>query len=705
MLDVEIPKFSKKNQYITQMPSLQGQNVEHKREEIRNYFHKTFTLSEKLYECLKNDEAFYQKPNRLRHPLIFYFGHTAVFFVNKLFTAGWIPQRIDEKLEASFAIGVDEMSWDDLDEKNYDWPSVASVKKYREAVRSVVDEFIANAPLELPITWDNPFWLILMGIEHERIHIETSSVLIRELDLKYVSSHSLFPICNLQGDEAPVNTFVSFQGGNLELGKSFEDPYYGWDNEYGKQKFEVKPFRAAKYLVTNKEYLEFVVAKGYQTKEFWTPEGWQWKEYTNVDLPRFWVKKDESYFYRTITELIHMPWNWPVDINFHEAKAFCQWKSRVLQKKIRMPSEAEWMYLRQQIDADQPTWSMAPGNINLEYWASACPVDLFPFKNGLYDLIGNVWQWTETPIYALPGFEVHPAYDDFSVPTFDDKHQIIKGGCFISTGNYALKNSRYAFRAHFYQHAGLRYIESEFEPQKIPKNPYESDGLINQYMEFHFGSEYFDTKNFAEVCAQRCLQFARQKEKALDLGCAVGRSTFELAREFNQVDGIDFSARFIQCAVEMQKMGFKKYCIPSEGDLFEFKEANLTKIHLINTAHRCRFMQGDACNLDPKYSGYDLIFAGNLIDRLYQPQLFLDMIHERINTNGILILTSPYTWLEDYTPKENWLGGYKKNGENIFTFENLKNILSQNFKFVDREDVPFIIRETKRKFQHTIAEM
>jgi formylglycine-generating enzyme required for sulfatase activity len=76
----------------------------------------------------------------------------------------------------------------------------------------------------------------------------------------------------------------------------------------------------------------------------------------------------------------------------------------------------------------------ALGNINLEHYASPCPVDLF--KMGEFnDVVGNVWQWTETPITSYPDFKVHPLYDDFSTPTFEGKHNLIKGGSWISTGN------------------------------------------------------------------------------------------------------------------------------------------------------------------------------------------------------------------------------------------------------------------------------
>ena len=82
-----------------------------------------------------------------------------------------------------------------------------------------------------------------------------------------------------------------------------------------------------------------------------------------------------------------------------------------------------------------------------------------PSRQGkLYDVIGNVWQWTETPIYPFDGFEVHPYYDDFTAPTFDTRHNLIKGGSWISCGNETLGSARYAFRRHFFQHAGFRYV-------------------------------------------------------------------------------------------------------------------------------------------------------------------------------------------------------------------------------------------------------
>ena len=167
-------------------PILNQGDADEKRETIRQYFHDTFSLDEQLYDTLASEKAFYLRPEPLRHPLIFYLGHTAAFYVNKLIVAKITNRRINPRFESMFAIGVDEMSWDDLNAAHYDWPTLDEVKAYRDTVRGVVDEAIRAMPLKMPINWDNPFWVILMGIEHERIHLETSSVIIRRLPIEMV---------------------------------------------------------------------------------------------------------------------------------------------------------------------------------------------------------------------------------------------------------------------------------------------------------------------------------------------------------------------------------------------------------------------------------------------------------------------------------------------------------------------------------------
>ncbi len=372
-----------------------------------------------------------------------------------------------------------------------------------------------------------------------------------------------------------------------------------------------------------------------------------------------------------------------------------------------MPTEAEWRRLHDLHDIpDQPYWEKAPGNINLEHWASSCPVDRFRFGE-FYDLIGNVWQWTETPITGFDGFEIHPYYDDFSTPTFDTRHNLIKGGSWISTGNEAIRDSRYAFRRHFFQHAGLRYVESE-QPVVVPEAMYESDAAVSQYCEAHFGQTYYNVPNFMVQCAAACLRHTegRPRRKALDLGCAVGRGTFELAKEFESVTGIDFSARFIRIAMQLKEKGVAYYDLIEEGEIVSYHEARLADMGLEHVVDRVDFVQGDASNLKPQFTGYDLILAANLLDRLYDPKGFLATIHERLERrrysgDDVALYVAGGIHEEGELARRHPQAPASRTGRST----PWASCWPPHFTRLDApQDIEFVIRETRRKFQHTLAE-
>lgn len=690
---------------FTRTPNLRDNDEAGMRRVLREYFLDTFTTYESLFECLANDQAFYTKSIRLRHPLIFYYGHTATFFVNKLLLTRMISERLNHRFESMFAVGVDEMSWDDLNDAHYQWPTPAEVKSYRDQVRALVLNLIDKAPLQLPVDWNNPWWAIIMGIEHERIHLETSSVLIRQHKLEFVKSSPNWQPNRVTG-MPPQNELVKVSAGQVRLAKEKSDPFYGWDNEYGIHEADIPEFEAAKFLVSNQEFLQFVEAGGYRNAHNWEEEGKGWLGFTRAQHPTFWVKKTNGWYLRLMTEEVPMPWDWPVEVNYHEAKAFCNWKKSETGMAVRLPTEDEWYRLYDTAGLTQVTENIANANVQLDHGASSCPVNYFAHGE-FYDVVGNVWQWTETPIYPFDGFEVHAIYDDFTTPTFDERHNLIKGGSWISCGNESLRSSRYAFRRHFFQHAGFRYVVSgEIKP--VPSSHYETDKLVSEYAEFHYGDEYFGVPNFSKALVDLAVTALvdKPKRKALDLGCATGRATFELAKYFNHVTGVDFSARFINVGVQLASGETLRYTLADEGELVSYKSRSLADLGLAETKDNVEFSQGDACNLKTIFTGYDFILAANLIDRLYNPAKFLSAIHERLNIGGLLMLTSPYTWLAEHTPREDWVGGFKKDGESFTTLDGLKAHLGKHFRLIKGpEEVPFVIRETKRKFQHTLSEV
>ena len=240
------------------------------------------------------------------------------------------------------------------------------------------------------------------------------------------------------------------------------------------------------------------------------------------------------------------------------------------------------------------------------------------------------------------------------------------------------------------------------------QNTYETDDLLNQYLGFHYGDTYFGVDNYAAHCASLCLTFMGEKPRrvALDLGCAVGRSAFELAKGFDHVVAIDLSHRFIEAAGQLQAGKTLHYRLQDEGDIGQQRAVNLQQTDLWPHAHRVRFVQGDACVKATDEPLADLVFAGNLIDRVNNPAAFLKGLSARVAPGGLLVISSPYTLLPEYTPAENWIGGFVRNGKPQTMLEGMQALLQPDFNLAaDPLDVPFVIRETARKFQHSIAQM
>jgi len=700
------------NKKLIKPPRLNGKNISDKRQELKDYFQQTSAEYESLFALINDDKAYYLRPELLRHPLIFYYGHTATFYINKLLLGKFIDQRINGKLEAICAVGVDEMSWDDLSSEHYDWPSVDEVRVYRKQVLVLIEKLIDTMELVLPIKQNSLAWVILMGCEHERIHIETSSVIMRMLPLTYLTANEYWPTCTETGI-APDNELIQVNGQNIVFGKPNSDDTFGWDNEYGHDEVTLDNFATSKYLVSNQEYLAFVEAKGYQQTQFWTAEGQQWLAFTQTTMPRFWHKRiadhgRQAYYQRNLLNEIPLPLNWPVEVNYLEAKAFCNWKSTGADTEgIRLPTESEWLCLRNQLSGDLVNWQQAPGNINLAFYASSCPVNKFAQGDGLYDIVGNVWQWTESSIDGFQGFEVHPLYDDFSTPTFDGKHNLIKGGSWASTGNEAIKHSRYAFRRHFFQHAGFRYVQSQQQPlPNLAPNHYETNTDICRQLHAHYGAGRsampLVAKNYSQQIAEQVLasvdKYQITTQKCLDLGCSVGRASFILAPYFTHLDGVDFSAGYIRHGVNLQQGKSIRYTLENEGDIVDFHEIKLSDIDLLNSKS-IHFSQGDASNLKSTLSGYDVILAQHVLEQSYEPRLFLQNVQQRLNANGLLIVVSNYHFTEQQAGKKTWLGGVKINGENVTGFEGLSAILAANFTLLEQQQLTRTLKVNRRNFE------
>ncbi len=238
-------------------------------------------------------------------------------------------------------------------------------------------------------------------------------------------------------------------------------------------------------------------------------------------------------------------------------------------------------------------------------------------------------------------------------------------------------------------------------------NFYESDEAIAQYLLFHYGTpeqicpllpEARTACGFPTRCVTEPLRHIelRRRTSALDLGCAVGRSSLELARHFDEVLGLDYSARFVAEAERMRRERGATVRVPREGAARD--EIKLELPPDLPGDH-VRFARGDACDLPADLGPFDLVLMANLIDRLPDPAKCLAALPRLVSSGGWLVITSPYTWLEEYTPREKWLAGKTS------TLEALQDHLAPHFAREKVFDLPFLIREHRRKYQWSIAEV
>ena len=769
----QTPGFSDETNSLYSLPQLSLSKDGCTRESLQAYFDNTWTLTEVLLGCLQGEEAFMKSPyHELRHPLIFYYGHPAALYVNKLRVAGLLNAPINSYYESIFETGVDEMSWDDLSKNKMPWPSVAEVHRYRKEVYNQVSGVIAGLSDEqcASVSLKSPLWALAMAFEHERIHLETSSVLISEMPISELLAfpkhlppyHPSIPTKEsstqlpVLGSHYPANEFISVGAQKVTVGKPRDFPSFGWDNEYGERTYEVPAFHATKYKISNGEYLEFVKDGGYAKSELWSEDGWAWRSFRNVKWPSFWVRSGPQglnhFDLRLIFDVVPMPWNWPVAVNFHEAHAYSQWVAARTGKPVRVLTELEHKAIRDDLGKDahgQPrdpilhhhqTPETGVANMNLAC-SSMSPVDANASNaKGFHDVFGNAWEWTSDYFCALPGFEVHPFYEDFSTPCFDGLHHVIQGGSFISTGNECSVFSRFHFRPHFFQHASFRLAEQSSErlvtsdmdapgpfvgsypfrrsaaglkaAMKSNLNRgYSVDGEVLK----HFGSvqqlgAFLGNANSDSIPSRRniselILNGARKigtrlsSARALDIGCGAGGLSFDLAAHVKAVIGVDHHLENVEIARALANKTRLHYTVPAEGAL-----STDVAIANVASAAQVEFRMSDPMCLPAEMMGFDIVVVNDVIDKVSSPNSILGRlggVRGLVASNGLLAIISCFQWNADTTPKSLWLGGYvdANTGKEVSSVVTLTDRLQSDFVLVGSQDQPVFWQESSSDYK------
>ncbi|HNH76074.1 MAG TPA: methyltransferase domain-containing protein, partial [Candidatus Obscuribacter sp.] len=167
---------------------------------------------------------------------------------------------------------------------------------------------------------------------------------------------------------------------------------------------------------------------------------------------------------------------------------------------------------------------------------------------------------------------------------------------------------------------------------------------------------------------------------------------------------IDLSKSFIEAARTLQSEHKLAYDLKLEGDLQERRLAEVDP----ELSRRVTFRQADACALPADLLDFDAVLLANLLCRLPSPAACLGRLdgdRGLVKPGGIVVVVSPYTWMERFTPREVWLGGYQDDeGREHYSEEGLQAALGKNFDLLDKHDMPLLIREHERKYQYIVSQ-
>jgi ergothioneine biosynthesis protein EgtB len=416
--------------------------------------------SDELFRLVRA-EFLYERPIPERHRIIFYMGHLEAFDWNLLRETTMGVKSFHPEFDRLFAFGIDPVGGGLPSDLPSDWPTLSAVRNYVSETRAAIDKGVADGTPPLhPSGGFSLDTLLNVAIEHRLMHVETLSYMLHQLAPEKKERPGSFR--NLETG-AVIHRSVEVPAGIATLGLPRNSEIFGWDNEFEACTVDVPAFAIDRYKVTNRQFLRFMEAGGYQSRALWSSADWEWRSANAISHPVFWKKAGDVWRYRTMFEEVELPLDWPVYVSHAEASAYARWAGK------QLPAEAEWHRAaygcEEGSERKYPWGDAAPssrfGNFDLHRWEPT-PVNAFPEGQsayGVWDMLGNGWEWTSSGFAPFRGFEPFPFYRGYSADFFDGKHFVLKGGSARTAACMLRRSFRNWFQAHYqYVYAGFRCV-------------------------------------------------------------------------------------------------------------------------------------------------------------------------------------------------------------------------------------------------------
>jgi gamma-glutamyl hercynylcysteine S-oxide synthase len=430
-----------------------------KAEEIRRLMTEARARTLQFFD-LANESDLQQSPGFGFRPIIWHMAHIGVF------EGYWLLQKLagqsapDERYERIF----DPISTPREESKNL--PSRREMESYLERVRAEVWRMLDRERFEDEDPLLNNGYIFHLVLQHEYQHQETLAYLFQLLDPQKKRRPPQAPITRTSSEagERHAGDMILIPEGTFEMGAKGSD--FAYDNESPARTLYLEAFRMARLPVTNAEYARFVEDGGYERREFWSDEGWAWREREGWTAPLYWRRAGQGWHERSMFEEAELRPHHPVTgVSWYEAEAYARFCGK------RLPTEAEWEKAASWDDEKQRKLRFAFGdrvpaegavaNFDFQFWGTTL-VGSFPegaSPYGCLDMTGNVWEWTSDPFEGYPGFKPFP-YREYSEEWFDGDHRVLRGGSWATRPALLRTSFRNFFRRPFrIAFAGIRLAE------------------------------------------------------------------------------------------------------------------------------------------------------------------------------------------------------------------------------------------------------
>ncbi len=320
-------------------------------------------------------------------------------------------------------------------------PATEEIYRYRAYVNEAMMGLMASVD---DARWEDFAFHVTLGLHHEQQHQE-----LLLTDIKHIfACNPLRPVyiaaATPSGAVAAPQQWADFPAGMVRIGH--DGPDFAYDNETPRHRAWLDDYRLATRLTTNAEYLEFMESGAYRRPELWLSDGWQTLQAKGWEAPLYWERLDGRWWHMTLHGMQPVDPHAPVcHVSLYEADAYARWRG------ARLPTEAEWENAAAQLPVAGNLYDS--GELHPRAAVVAC--------QGLQQIFGDAWEWTQSPYAPYPGFKPLAGSLGEYNGKFMCNQAVLRGGSCVTPASHI----RATYRNFFYppdrwQFTGIRLAQT-----------------------------------------------------------------------------------------------------------------------------------------------------------------------------------------------------------------------------------------------------